>query len=585
VPQNEPPTTITLGERIRAFRASMGLSREDLAGKLGVTPITILRWENGSSRPRAHSARCLEELGLGPIARHDTKDHSTPRSVQLDRKALRAEIRDSIVINGASLEFEPAPYVLNGPADQLAFYETLFDLQEHRDARAPMETASRRLSCVESVGGRATAQAQLENRKPDAKSWDGNYGPHGWHRYVGRFPPHLVRALLNHFDVRQGDVICDPFAGSGTTLVEARLLGLNAIGIDLCPLSCTLSRTKATFPRDSSELRASWTEMSNEFVDTVGAWRSDHPDPSHQDVMARDGNPVEPFANIEKWFTPQALLGTSIAVELIMRRNGYARDFFATALSAEMRSIGNVDVDVVRAEYRKTPREGVDVHHLMQRRVKKMLRLIDETVESHGDLLSPAESIDVREQSMLSTKIEEGSIDSIVTSPPYGVESLSYLRTHLLSYRSLQPHLNYDPYHNSSELVGSEYLDNEAEEAGDTVRPHSPVFRTFFDQDFGVTDHRRVAMMERFFDDMLVVAMQFKSWLRPGGRAAFVVGNKRLGDHIIPTDEIVTELFQSCGLRLDRSVQHKLKTNNSNSEVPWQERIIQQEAVLLFSKV
>jgi hypothetical protein len=39
------------------------------------------------------------------------------------------------------------------------------------------------------------------------------------------------------------------------------------------------------------------------------------------------------------------------------------------------------------------------------------------------------------------------------------------------------------------------------------------------------------------------------------------------------------------GLRLDDVVSHKLKTNNSNSEVPWQERVIQEEHVLICTKV
>jgi hypothetical protein len=80
------------------------------------------------------------------------------------------------------------------------------------------------------------------------------------------------------------------------------------------------------------------------------------------------------------------------------------------------------------------------------------------------------------------------------------------------------------------------------------------------------------------------VADRFVEWLRPEGRVAFVVGNKRLGTEVVPTDDIVREVFESRGLRFERAIQHKLKTNNSNSEVPWQERVIQQEEVLLFRR-
>ena len=50
------------------------------------------------------------------------------------------------------------------------------------------------------------------------------------------------------------------------------------------------------------------------------------------------------------------------------------------------------------------------------------------------------------------------------------------------------------------------------------------------------------------------------------------------------TDKIIEEIFNSFGFRLKESIAHKLKTNNSNSQVPWQDRIIENEYVMLFQK-
>jgi hypothetical protein len=95
---------------------------------------------------------------------------------------------------------------------------------------------------------------------------------------------------------------------------------------------------------------------------------------------------------------------------------------------------------------------------------------------------------------------------------------------------------------------------------------------------------RRAGMMN-FFEDMHFLGRSMSRWLKNGGRVAFIVGNKRLGDSVIPTDQIIQESFEASGLRLYDSIRHKLKTNNSNSQVPWQERIIQEEAILLFERV
>ncbi len=54
----------------------------------------------------------------------------------------------------------------------------------------------------------------------------------------------MIRALLNIIGLEQGDTVLDPFIGSGTTGVEAQLLGINCIGIDVSPLCVLQSKIK-----------------------------------------------------------------------------------------------------------------------------------------------------------------------------------------------------------------------------------------------------------------------------------------------------------------------------------------------------
>ena len=65
---------------------------------------------------------------------------------------------------------------------------------------------------------------------------------------------------------------------------------------------------------------------------------------------------------------------------------------------------------------------------------------------------------------------------------------------------------------------------------------------------------------------------------------AFIIGNKKIGDSIIPTDKIIEEIFSFFNFKLNESIAHKLKTNNSNSQVPWQDRIIENEYIMLFER-
>lgn len=70
------------------------------------------------------------------------------------------------------------------------------------------------------------------------------YLTHWIYPYKGKFHPQMIRALLNIIELKQGDTVFEPFSGSGTTLVEAQLLGINSIGIDISPLCAIQGRVK-----------------------------------------------------------------------------------------------------------------------------------------------------------------------------------------------------------------------------------------------------------------------------------------------------------------------------------------------------
>lgn len=66
---------------------------------------------------------------------------------------------------------------------------------------------------------------------------------HRLHPYLGKFIPQLVEVFLRMY-FRPGETVYDPFCGSGTTLVEANVLGVNAIGCDISGFNCLLAKVK-----------------------------------------------------------------------------------------------------------------------------------------------------------------------------------------------------------------------------------------------------------------------------------------------------------------------------------------------------
>ena len=70
------------------------------------------------------------------------------------------------------------------------------------------------------------------------------YATHGLFPYRGKFHPQMIKAIMNIIGIQEGDTVLDPMVGSGTTVIEALLIGANAVGVELNPFTAFMSKTK-----------------------------------------------------------------------------------------------------------------------------------------------------------------------------------------------------------------------------------------------------------------------------------------------------------------------------------------------------
>ncbi|HIQ31175.1 MAG TPA: hypothetical protein EYH49_03315 [Aquifex aeolicus] len=105
-----------------------------------------------------------------------------------------------------------------------------------------VETLKRKLAYFKMIKGEYTDYFYIV-RKNRTRSVN-QYLTHWIYPYKGKFHPQMIRALLNIIGLNKGDTVLDPFIGSGTTAVEAQLLGINCVGIDISPLCILQSRVK-----------------------------------------------------------------------------------------------------------------------------------------------------------------------------------------------------------------------------------------------------------------------------------------------------------------------------------------------------
>jgi len=104
------------------------------------------------------------------------------------------------------------------------------------------ERIIKKSSYFKSVGENFTEYFQIiqKNRTRSVNQ----YLTHWIYPYKGKFHPQMIRALLNIIGLKEGDTVFEPFSGSGTTALEAQLLGINFIGIDISPLCVLQGKVK-----------------------------------------------------------------------------------------------------------------------------------------------------------------------------------------------------------------------------------------------------------------------------------------------------------------------------------------------------
>ena len=86
-------------------------------------------------------------------------------------------------------------------------------------------------------------------------SHDQSFLTHGLHKYLAKFFPELPLWLIKRYS-QEHDQILDPFAGSGTTNVEALLSKRNSVGIDVDPFSRFISKVKVPlYQKENLSLR------------------------------------------------------------------------------------------------------------------------------------------------------------------------------------------------------------------------------------------------------------------------------------------------------------------------------------------
>ncbi|HZT17439.1 MAG TPA: DNA methyltransferase [Gaiellaceae bacterium] len=246
---------------------------------------------------------------------------------------------------------------------------------------------------------------------------------HGLHPYLGKFVPQLVEVFLGRL-FRPGQRVYDPFAGSGTTLVEANAFGADAVGCDISAFNCLLSRVK-TRPHALASLELG-------LKTTLEATRQAGP--------LADGAASDWLRN---WYAPRAL-GELLRYREVARER-LADDALEVAwlvLSRTARSArrtAHFDLDAPRSpvtapyfchKHRRTCRPVDEAMKFLTRYTRDTVRRLRAFAEVRSDRDVAVLHGDARSAE------PGGRLDGVITSPPYpGL--IDYHEQHRYAYELL----------------------------------------------------------------------------------------------------------------------------------------------------
>ncbi len=363
-------------------------------------------------------------------------------------------------------------------------------------------------------------------------SHDQSFLTHGLHKYPAKFFPELPRWLIKRYS-QENDQVLDPFAGSGTTNVEALLSRRNSVGIDVDPFSRFISTVKVT-PLMETELKSAQKVLLEAIL--------------HYRPSLIEDSDLPDFPYRDNWFNKEILLELTYLKKQIesLGTKDAVKNFFKVCLSSIIRAVSNADDNCTRTVIRKKLNKLVRPSDALNRFVKALHVKVPKMVAfsqnyPKGITTDFPEDMDAR-----NIKYKANYFDLAVTSPPY-VNAVDYPRTHQLemywlgfAQDSLTPL--------KKQNVGTESVSavhyKLRHEIG--VPEADKVMANIFE-----IDPRRAYIAFKYLDDMRKNITEVYKVLREGGRYIIIVGNNRIRGQLFENWKYLMPIAEEIGFKIE----------------------------------
>lgn len=350
---------------------------------------------------------------------------------------------------------------------------------------------------------------------------------HGMFKYPCKFIPEIPRWGINTFLPDKKGTIFDPFSGSGTTLLEANIHGMDAYGTEIDDIAKLIIKVKTTV-LNSQKVEV----LEQEYSEIMKRIVQDQAEQFRPEIV-----------NLEHWFSERTIreLGRmKSCIDCVQDTD--VRDFLNLCMVSIIKRVSNADdtspKPYVSNKVKKVPPPVTKEFSSVFRRYKQMMTELS-GIEKMGHTR-------LIEGDALTFQMPVG-IDLVVTSPPY-INAFDYGRTMRLENLWMATLTEEELREKKSQYIGTEKINTKKEKSSLTILERSGLLKKYFYQ-IVEQDEKRALVVKKFFEDMETNLHAVYHQMNPGGKYIIVIGNSTIRKVVIESWRVIEELANGLGYR------------------------------------
>jgi hypothetical protein len=229
--------------------------------------------------------------------------------------------------------------------------------------------------------------------------------------YRACFKAELPRFFINIL-TKEKDIVYDPFAGRGTTTIEAALLNRNVIANDINPLSTILSKPRLFIPTYKEvETRLDKIKFRKELKADIDLSMFYHPDTESEIVSLRN------YLIKRKKNKEEDLIDGWIRMVATNRLTGHSKNFFSVYTLPPNQAVTQERQKIINKQRKQTPYYK-DVKNIILKKTRDLTKGIDKSLFEQLKKIGN-KAVFLNSDARLTNNIKKNSVTLTVTSPPF----------------------------------------------------------------------------------------------------------------------------------------------------------------------